>query len=848
MPSILNVNNYSNNNDRKLSSKLSFDVGEKFTGKIVNIDEKAKEVTVRLSDGWQFTAEISEDISRLSDLVAKFQVDGFQDGKLKLKLVRNDGEAKSQGDVFQDFLKSQGLSKDDVEILKEMLNHGMQASKEDIAKLKGILNFKEDLTQNPETANKFIDKYISSKQIDSSSPEAVNIRNTLSEFFDEFKTLTDKEVFLFLECDIDFNAENINAFKNITKKDGELFNSISQFKDELSQIEPKTIEMNEGLTNPTNESGNVEKNSGKNDNVQNKMIESSSENISRSGEVNLYSDKAVKARALTDIYNANKETKINMMGLLKAIAANDSDILKYVVSDVLLNDKMSMDKPTLSDKIQNKLVNLSDKEIILKLKQEAAATGSKVQDINKGNLQKALSDIFQADIKLNDKQAGKIENALKYLVDSKILEDKDEIDIKANSNNSNVSDKESLNNKNITSVNNGEGKFLNNEENLLPSKSSNVNDSTQAGKDTANLEKETQNEKQDVNNYESKPLNNEENLLINKSKVDNSDDRTVNNRENIDYNNKNIYDESSEKEIGNEKQYVNVGNENEISQSRGKADSTNDKNTINNTNNQEGKTLNNEESSPIAGNKTDKSDDRTLNNSNKNIHEENNKSNNINDSRQTTKDIGSLQKELGSEKQVNLQKASIIHSEITSQEIVKQAITDKSEEIKSIIKDVIKNIKTDNEQLTNKVFEMVKDKITEFKVYNSLSNEYYYMDIPVNLTQGDYPCKLIIKDNRKGGKKIDSTNLKLVVSVRTITIGVVDAYIGVKNKHLNIDMKCEGEFAKILSLGKQKLRKDLNVLGYSADISVSEKIKEATLSNCSEFFNDTTIAVLDTKV
>ncbi|GKX67792.1 hypothetical protein [Inconstantimicrobium mannanitabidum] len=790
MPSILNVNNYSNNNDRKLSSKLSFDVGEKFTGKIVNIDEKAKEVTVRLSDGWQFTAEISEDISRLSDLVAKFQVDGFQDGKLKLKLVRNDGEGKNQGDVFEDFLKSQGLSKDDVDILKEMLSHGMQASKEDIAKLKGILNFKEDLTQNPETANKFIEKYISSKQIDSSSPEAVNIRNTLSEFFDEFKTLTDKEVFLFLECDIDFNAENINAFKNITKKDGELFNSISQFKDELSQIEPKTIEMNEGLTNQTNESGNVEKNSGKNDNVQNEMIESSNENISRSGEVNLYSDKAVKARALTDIYNANKETKINMMGLLKAIAANDSDILKYVVSDVLLNDKTSMDKPALSDKIQNKLVNLSDKEIILKFKQEAAATGSKVQDINKGNLQKVLSGIFQEDIKLNDKQADKIENALKYLVDSKILEDKDQIDSKANSNNSNVSDKENLNNKNISSVNNDEGKSLNNEENLLPNKSSSINDSRQATKDTANLEKEPQNEKQDVN----------------------------------------------------------AGNENEISQGRGKSDIANDKNAVNNTNSQEGKTLKNEESSPMAGSETDKSDDRTLNNSNKNIHEENNKSNNINDSRQTTKDIGSLQKELGSEKQVNLQKASIIHSEITSQEIVKQAITDKSEEIKSIIKDVIKNIKTDNEQLTNKVFEMVKDKITEFKVYNSLSNEYYYMDIPVNLTQGDYPCKLIIKDNRKDGKKIDSTNLKLVVSVRTITIGVVDAYIGVKNKHLNIDMKCEGEFAKILSLGKQKLRKDLNVLGYSADISVSEKIKEATLSNCSEFFNDTTIAVLDTKV
>lgn len=767
MPSILNINNRQNTNDRKLSSKLSFDVGEKFSGKIVNVDEKAKEVTVRLSDGWQFTAEISDDISKLSDLVAKFQVDGFQDGKLKLKLVNNDTAGRNQGDVLQDFLKSEGLSKDDVDILKEMMNHGMQISKEDIVKLKGILNFKEDLAENPDVGDKFIQKYMVSKQIDANSNEGMEVKNTLSDFFDEFKSMTNEEVFLFLECDIDLNTENIKAFKDLTSKDGQLFKTISEFKDQLIEINPKDIDMDAELGNNVKVNKEAENNIKSNENV---VKNSDIENSNKDNGINLTSDRNIKAKALADLYNSNKETKVNMMSLLKALTTNDTDIVKYVISDTLLNDKSLGQQSNDNDKIQNKLANMSDKEIVLKLKEQGTEVGEKVENLSKRDLQKALSNVFESDIKLNAKQTEKIQNAIKYLVDSNILEDNSS----TNNSEENVNSKGNANNKE-ENINNKS----NNKENI--NNNSNVNS-----------KEENINDKDNINNKS-------ENISSN-SNIDNKEE-SKNNKNNI--NNK-------EQSVNNNKDTID---ENKNSQSGVKSDNINNK--------------------EIPNDKVNKQESNT---NKEDVQNQNNKAN------------ANLVKEDPTDKKVNFEKSIINENKFTSQEIVKEVIKDKAEEIKSILKDMIKTIKPDNGDLTNKVFEMLKDKITEFKVFNSLSSEYYYMDIPVSLNQNEYPCKLIIKDNRKDGKRIDSTNLKLVVSVKTVSIGVVDAYIKVRNKNLDIDMKCDEEFAKVLSLGREKLKKDLKTLGYGAGITISKKIKEASITNCSQFFNDTTIAVLDKRV
>ena len=62
MPAIFNIGNINQVNDKKVSSKLTFEAGESFKGRIISKGE-GNEVVVKLTDGWQFTAEVEGDIS-----------------------------------------------------------------------------------------------------------------------------------------------------------------------------------------------------------------------------------------------------------------------------------------------------------------------------------------------------------------------------------------------------------------------------------------------------------------------------------------------------------------------------------------------------------------------------------------------------------------------------------------------------------------------------------------------------------------------------------------------------------------------------------------------------------------
>ena len=59
MPAIWNVNNGYGINNKKVSSKLTFEVGEKFAGRISSSSDD-NEVTVKLTDGWEFSAKLQD--------------------------------------------------------------------------------------------------------------------------------------------------------------------------------------------------------------------------------------------------------------------------------------------------------------------------------------------------------------------------------------------------------------------------------------------------------------------------------------------------------------------------------------------------------------------------------------------------------------------------------------------------------------------------------------------------------------------------------------------------------------------------------------------------------------------
>ena len=184
---------------------------------------------------------------------------------------------------------------------------------------------------------------------------------------------------------------------------------------------------------------------------------------------------------------------------------------------------------------------------------------------------------------------------------------------------------------------------------------------------------------------------------------------------------------------------------------------------------------------------------------------------------------------------------------LSANELIKNDINKKIDGIKDIIKELLVASKGEGEG-AEKVIQLLKNNINEFKLFNTISNEYYYLDVPINREMTEYPCKLIIKDNRKDGKKIDRTDVKIVVTVKTVNLGVVDGFLSVKDKGLDVELKCDKNYTKVLELSKSKLSNDLQKLGFNINIKVSMREEDITLASCREFFNDKAMNGIDIKV
>lgn len=178
--------------------------------------------------------------------------------------------------------------------------------------------------------------------------------------------------------------------------------------------------------------------------------------------------------------------------------------------------------------------------------------------------------------------------------------------------------------------------------------------------------------------------------------------------------------------------------------------------------------------------------------------------------------------------------------EVNSAQNVKEQINLKIENMKSFISNLVEANKGDNVNLSQRVYDIIKNNINDFKVFNNISNEYYYMDIPVTNNQKDYQCKLIIKDDRKSGKRIDSRNVKLITSVKTVNMGVVDAYIKLFDNNMNVNLKCEKEWVKILNKSKDTIIGKISNMGYNISMRVDKKEEkeEVNIVSCRSFFND----------
>ncbi|WP_254906445.1 hypothetical protein [Clostridium tyrobutyricum] len=254
---IWNINSVYNVNNKKISTKLSFDVGEKFSAKVVKTEDGSGNILLKRSDGWQFPASVENPEKISENEMMKFEVSGFEDGKIKLKVVNEETGNQNPGkDPIELFIKEKfmNLTEKDYGVIKGMLNHNISLTKDNISNIKTLFDFMNKIQSNPEEKSNFIEKYLASKNISLESSEGKFITENLKTFFEQLSTLSDKDVLTFIENNIDLNSQNIKSFNNIFKNDSSIYKEIENLSQKLNTtVVENSMDLNSEGTNVINQ-------------------------------------------------------------------------------------------------------------------------------------------------------------------------------------------------------------------------------------------------------------------------------------------------------------------------------------------------------------------------------------------------------------------------------------------------------------------------------------------------------------------------------------------------------------------------------------------------------------------
>lgn len=783
MPAIWNVNNVYNTGNKKLSSKLTFEVGEKFSGRVVKSLDDKNEVMIKLIDGWQFAADVDAPLEQIKDGLVKFQVDGFVDGKLKLKIVNDSTkEGSNSNDPVDEFIKAEGLSTEDKDTIKLMIKFNMSLTKDNVVRLKGIMNFKDKLQGNPKEAEVFIDKYLATKGIEKNSEQGQKIEKLLKDFFTNFKSLDKNALMMMMENGIDLTSENIESFNKISKNFSTIFESLKLVKDELAETELKSLanglDLKQVLSSEENE--NSSKIS-----INEKAAISIGDTSEGNNELTFNN---LKAKIINDLYSTGN-TKVNMLQLLKSMTSNDNDILKNSLKDLLVDNKSQFIMSGEYDALENKLMSLSDKELISTIRQEVLNSGNEMSKVSKENIEDSVFKILDRRMNVSNKELNKLQDIIKI--------------VNASYEDSGLDDTSSTNE--ITK----EGKQVN----VSESKQMSLNESNGMSKLAYNKE---------INSDSNLPSNE-----IIKNQFSNRNEQVKDLIRNVithlDLANSTINSDLSNSIDDIINKVVQEQTNNGGLSADGKSNVINKNETVSN-----GETLEYKENLPK---------DRLEFKSAKSAADKLAEQLSPKDIENSKLDIVKLLSDKhGMDKILDVKMANL--DEPTKMKVL--------EKLNDTIKNQLNGVFS--EKLGEKVMELLKNNMNDFKVFNNLNNQYYCLDLPIQLKEKDYPCKLIIKDDRKEGKKVDSTNVKMVVTVKTFNLGTVDGYLNLKNKVLNIDLKCDGRFVKALDLGKSKLQNSLESMGFISNIVISKKLEDVSLVNCRDFFDDKNISAINVTV
>ncbi|MFR2527027.1 MAG: flagellar hook-length control protein FliK [Clostridium paraputrificum] len=396
MPAIWNVNNSYNVNNKKYSSKLTFEVGEKFSGKIISKGE-GNEATVKLADGWQFSATIDGSIESEENVPLQLQVEGYEDGKLKLKIVKKEADSNNlANDSLSEVIDKEGLGKEDVDILKKMMKHNISLTRENITFVKSLLQFNTKINMDNNEIDNFILKYIDSKGISGESEQGKQIINTLKEFFVNFKNMKPEEILFFLENNIELTSENIESYNKLFSSNG---NTVKEFfdniKNDFAGIEVEMKELEDNISNSK---------------VGEKHLDNS---IKALGE-EINKDKLGYNSLVSKLYDSNdmSKSKVSMLAVLKSMTGGDDNLLREPIKDILIEKKEQFTTNEYNTAL-GKINNLSDEEFINIVKDVLGKSGE-LKEISKDTVNIILRSFFGKDIEVGEVELRKIQDVIEY--------------------------------------------------------------------------------------------------------------------------------------------------------------------------------------------------------------------------------------------------------------------------------------------------------------------------------------------------------------------------------------------------------------------------------------------------
>lgn len=769
MPGIFNVTNGYVNNTKKISSKLTFEVGEKFSGKIVK--NTNGETSIKLLDGWEFSAEIEGDINNLENVFQRFTVEGYENGKLKLKVISK-GEENSEASPkdFSKIILKEGLNQSDEKLLSIMTKFNIPLTKENIKEIKGMIQFLDKIQNSSEEIDKFILKYLETNGIDINTDKGKEAYNLLSKFFSEYSTLSNEDVLIFFENNIELNTENIEAYNKIFKQEEGIENIIKDISNIITNEDPDMgIEkLNSNISYLIDDNFEMD--------INNNFINSSINNSDRKSEL------TTEGKFANNIYQKNDgiTPKVSILSLLKSISGEGEDILNSTLKDIL-NDRRSSFTKAEFEIVFSNINELEAKDFINDVKNIKREFEALEKVTYKSEFEEYLN-------KVNNEKLGIKEevNLTKGQLEV-LLSEKTGKNIK-------LTENEFSKLRDIINIKYQENEDINiNVYNSIYNKETTQNKDSQIGLKETTQSKDSQTDLKEI-------IQNKEVQTGLKEVIENKERQTE-------------LKEVTENKDGHTRIKEIIQNKDSQTDLKGitqnKEDQTGIKEVTENKEGQTGlkETIQNEDSQ--IGLK-------------ENIKEET-----------FIKDI--------------ITSKEGVDKTVSTQEQVKNSLNKASEENKAILKDVINILKSDSD-VSDKLLNLIKENVTKMKVFNKLSEEYYYANIPVNIKSQEYPCKIIVKDKRREGKKLDSKNLKLLVTIDTKNIGKVDGYLKVSEKKLDIDLKCDENYVKILNKGREKLSSSIESMGFSVNINIIKKEEEITLSTCRDFFNTGAKISLDRKV